>query len=65
MGVAKTSLYMINSKELSTSEIPAVLEGTSKSTYKDVVSLLTYPSGIAMPSLAVQQWFLVRRTRNF
>ena len=46
---------VIGRKELSTPKNPAVLEDPPKSTDKDMVDLLRYPSGIAIPSLAVQR----------
>ena len=33
-------------------------------TNKDMVDLFRYPSGIAIPSPAVQRWSLILRTRN-
>ena len=49
---------VISRKELGTPKNPAVLEDPLTSTDKDMIDL-RYPSGIAIPSPAVQRW-----TRN-
>ena len=53
---------VVSCKELGTPENPAVLEDPPTSTNKDVINLLCYLSGIAIPSLAVQLWSLIPRT---
>ena len=55
---------MIGRKELDTPKNPAVLDDPPKSTEKDMVDVLRYPSDIAIPSPAVQRWSLIPGTRN-
>ena len=45
--------FVISCKNLGTPD-PPVLEDPPMRTNKDVINLLSYPSGIAMPSPAVQ-----------
>ena len=55
---------LIGRKELGTPKNPTVLEDPPTSTDKDMVDLFFYPSGIAIPSPAVQHWYLIPGTRN-
>ena len=55
---------VVSYKELSTLENPAVLEDPPTSINKDMINLLCYLSGIAIPSPAVQLWSLIPRTCN-
>ena len=55
---------MVCCKELVTSVNPAVLEDYPTRTNEDVIDLLSYPFGIATPSLAVQLWSLIPRNCN-
>lgn len=49
---------------LNTLQNPAVLEDTSTSTYKDVINILSYLSGITVPHPVVMPWLLVTKTYN-
>ena len=53
---------VVSCKELGTPVNRAVLEDLPMRTNEDVIKLLSYPSGIAIPSLAVQLWSLIPRT---
>ena len=55
---------VISCKELSTPKNPAVLKDPPMSIDKDMVNLLRYPSGIAIPNPAVQRWSLIPGTHN-
>ena len=55
---------VVSCKELGTPVNPAVLEDPPTSTNEDVIDLLGYPSGIAIPSSAVQLWSLIPKTCN-
>ena len=56
---------MSGRKEFGTPKNAAVLEDPPTNTEKDMVDLLRYLSGIAIPSPAVQRWSLIPGTRNF
>ena len=49
---------VVSCKKLSNPENPAVLEEPPMRTNEDVIDLLRYPSGIAIPRPAVQLWSL-------
>ena len=55
---------MIGCKELGTPKNSAVLEDPPTNTDKDMVDLLRYSSGIAIPSLALQRWSLIPGAGN-
>ena len=55
---------VIGRKVFGTPKNPAVLDDPPKSTYKNIVDLLRYPSDIAIPSPAVQCSSLILGTRN-
>ena len=55
---------VIGCKELRTPKNSVILEDPPTSTDKDMVDLPRYPSGIAIPSLALQRWSLIPGAGN-
>ena len=55
---------VVSCKEIGTPVNPAVLENPPTRTNEDVIKLLSYFYGIAIPRPAVQLWSFIARTCN-